>query len=342
MKQLKQYNHHAESGAGKMTILDGNGRPINIQGDFEPDLLGDDLDEEGDFFGDDLDEHDVTGDLLFGDEEISDIEGDMFTGDPKTKWGQFLGRKGKWLAGGAAAVASIAAIKKAKGISRSRKQKLISKIQSKREINSSIIKIPGAVLSRKMLSPLIINNGMLNQLPTRGMVPGNSFFDTINRSETAYPGTTRTQVAPAAAGTQVFTFAAPAGAEGGNIQRVPVLFLQLSTQRQFSVSAAQIGIALTAINEAGNAVDARTWSVMLSSEIESCFIAVIPFTEISSVIVPNIVYASGANNLVMTVTGLPTNTNIRCILPGTDSSQYDAFKKGFGMAPQFDKMLKTY
>lgn len=202
--------------------------------------------------------------------------------------------------------------------------------------------IPGVAVSNKMFSPLIINNGLFSRTPTRSLVSGVSFMNTVNRFETQYPGSTRVQVFPAAAGTQVATFAAPALAEGGNVLFTPVIFVQLGIQRNSSVAGAEVGFAITSgIAESGNAVSAAQWNVIMPDSLDSVFVALIPYVEIASQIFPAIINASVANPLVLTVTGLPTNTNVRVTIPGPDSAQYQSFKVGFGLGAPTDGLVRN-
>jgi hypothetical protein len=211
------------------------------------------------------------------------------------------------------------------------------------QLRNSLMGLPGAALSMTPISPLIINHGSLNSAPTKGLIPGAAFVDTLRRFETTYPGTTRTQTFPAAAGTQVVTFAAPTAAEGGNVLWTPVIFFQIGMQRNNSVSAAQVSVTLTSgIKEDGQAADARSWSFLLDGALDSLFGALIPFTDISSVIYPNIVEGDAVNNLVVTFDNLPTGSNLRVIMPGPDSAQYEAFLKGFGVSSPNDRLAKTF
>lgn len=269
----------------------------------------------GDLFsGDDIDEStvgdDVTG--LLGDHEVHHV-GDMFTGDmKKASFGSFL------------PTTSTNAILARRGG---------KKITASQKTAVSVIKsIPGAMLATKVLSPLIINKGLINNAPTRSMLQGSSFVETIRRYETQYPGTTRTQILAAAPVNPTFVFSAPTAAEGGGTLYCPVIFVQISTQRQFAVSSPEIRFAIVGVNEATSPVDARQWTILLSESLESCFFAFVPFIEISSTIYPAIVQASAANPLTINMYGIPTNTNVRIVLPGPDSSQYQFFKQGFGIS----------
>lgn len=269
----------------------------------------------GDIFSGDMDEMDPqVGDhvlSLLGDPEVHHV-GDMFSGDmsARAKFGAFLP---------AAKANSLLATGK--------------KPTPAQKTAVSVIKtIPGAVLSTKVLSPLIINKGMINNAPTRSMLQGSSFVETIRRFETQYPGTTRTQILPAATTNPSFVFAAPTVAEGGNVLYAPVIFIQLATQRQFSVANAEVRFSISGVNEAGSPVDSRQWTILLSQALDSCFFAFVPFIEISSTIYPAIVKASAADPLTVNLYGVPSNTNVRVLLPGPDSSQYQFFKGGFGIS----------
>lgn len=253
---------------------------------------------------------DVIG--LLGDPEIHHV-GDMFSGDMKTtkpRFGSFLPS--------AKANAILATGKKP--------------TPAQKTAVSVIKTIPGAVLATKVLSPLIINKGLINNAPTRSMLQGAAFLETIKRFETQYPGTTRTQILPNATTNPSFVFAAPTVAEGGNVLYAPVIFIQIATQRQFSVSNAEIRFSISGVNEAGSAVDSRQWTILLSDALESCFFAFIPFLEISSTIYPSIVRASATDPLTVNLYGIPSNTNVRVLIPGPDSSQYQFFKEGFGIS----------
>lgn len=190
--------------------------------------------------------------------------------------------------------------------------------------------IPGAVIATKVLSPCMVNNGLVNNAPTRATVPGAAFVETIRRFETQYPGSTRTQTFAGAANPQVVTFGAPGA---GEVAYTPVIFIQLAVARQFSIPSAEIRITLTGVNEAGTAIDARPWSFLLNKALDSTFIAMIPFVEISSTVYPSIARAQLAPNaLTVTVAGCPSNTTLRVFLPGMDSSQYQTFKEGLGIS----------
>lgn len=274
--------------------------PASVAGDV---FAGDDDDyAEGD-------DDDLEGDVqsLLGDAQITHV-GDIFSGD-RAKRGI---KMGSLLPAGPVSKKVSPAAKAAAAVIRT---------------------IPGAVIATKTISPVIISHGLINNAPTRNMVPGAQFTETIRRYETQYPGTTRTKSSTTtAAANLTFTFANPTTAEGGNTLYSPVILIAIATQRQFQVANVEIGLAINGVNESGSQVDARQWTILLSDLDKSCFFAFIPFTEISSTIYPSIVQASASNNLVVTVYNVPANTNVRVFLPGPDSSQYQLFKEGLGIS----------
>lgn len=300
-----------------VTVTSPNGMtmqvPMSAVGDI---FAGDDDDDDDKYRGDDDDEATVMGDVqtLLGDPEVTNI-GDIFSGDAKKRGMRFGGMlpsnpAHKKLS--ASAKAAVAVIKS----------------------------IPGAVIATKTVSPVIISHGLINNAPTRNMIPGASFTETIRRYETQYPGSTRTKsTTTTAAANLTFTFAAPTVAEGGSTVYCPVVLIAIATQRQYQVANVEIGLALTAVNESGQAVDARQWTVLLSDMDKSCFFAFIPFIEISSTVYPAIVQASVTNNLVLNVYNVPANTNVRVFLPGPDSSQYQLFKEGMGISAPTTKAM---
>lgn len=256
------------------------------------------------------DDEEITGDLhsLLGDNPILNV-GDVFSGDP--------------------------AKRKKSGIYASLlPATTVSKLPATDKAAYKTLKaIPGALTSTRNLSPVIISNGMINVAPTRNMVQGAYFVDTIRRFETQYPGTTRTkQSTTTTAANLTFTFAAPIAAEGGNTVMTPVILIAISTQRNYQVANVELGISLTAVNESSQAVNSQQWTVLLSEDTKSCFLAIIPFTEISSTIYPAICQASATNNLTLNLYNVPANTNVKVVLPGPDSSQYQFFKESMGIS----------
>lgn len=306
----------------KVTITQPDGSRIELPAS----AIGDVFSGDSNYFsneGDDSDDENAGDDStllgevssLLGDEHITHM-GDIFSGDIKKRRAAALGNM---LPAGKPNVKVSPAAKAA----------------------AAVIKtIPGAVIATKSISPLIISHGMINNAPTRNMVPGAGFTETIRRYETQYPGTTRTlSTTTTAAGNLTFTFAAPTTAQGGNTLYCPVVLLAIATQRQFQVANVEIGVAINAVNESGAQVDARQWTVLLSDADKSCFFAFIPFTEISSTIYPAIAQANATNNLVVTVYNVPANTTVRVFLPGPDSSQYQLFKEGMGISKPTTKAM---
>lgn len=289
--------------------------PMSAIGDI---FSGDEDDDDSRNSGDDDDEATVMGDVqtLLGDSEVTNI-GDIFSGDAKKRGVRF---------GGMLPASNNPAHRR---------------LSASAKAAVAVIKsIPGAVIATKTVSPVIISHGLINNAPTRNMIPGASFTETIRRYETQYPGTTRTKsTTTTAAANLTFTFAAPTVAEGGTTVYCPVVLIAIATQRQYQVANVEIGLALTAVNESGQAVDARQWTVLLSDMDKSCFFAFIPFTEISSTVYPAIAQASVTNNLVLNVYNVPANTNVRVFLPGPDSSQYQLFKEGMGISAPTTKAM---
>lgn len=299
-----------------ITITNPDGTSMRVPANMVGDIFSGDSDDDSDAQGDD-DENTVMGDVatLLGDAHVTHM-GDIFSGDRK---------KGPVKLGGMLPATN------AKG----------NKISPAAKAAVAVIKtIPGAIIATKTISPLIISHGLINNAPTRNMVPGASFTETIRRYETQYPGTTRTRSTTTTSAANVtFTFAAPTVAEGGTTLYSPVILIAIATQRQFQVANVEIGLSLTAVNEAGAAVDARQWTVLLSDMDKSCFFAFIPFSEISSTVYPAIAQANATNNLVLNVYNVPANTNVRVVLPGPDSSQYQLFKEGMGISAPTTKAM---
>lgn len=272
----------------------------------------------GDLFTGDRNDDDMTGDVshLLGDKEVTELGtpdmGDLFTGDANRRLGKSFGA----FLPNTPAIATVAG----------------KKPTTAQKTAVNVLKtIPGAVLATKVLSPCMINNGLINNAPTRAMVQGTSFIETIRRFETQYPGSTRTQTFNNPTYPLPVTFAAPA--VSGEVTFCPVVLIQIAVARQFTIPNAEIIVNLVGVNESGANVDARRWSFLLSQALSSTFIAMIPFIEVSSTIYPCIVRASAAPNAltVNIVTG-PAEANIRVFLPGMDSSQYQMFKEGLGIS----------
>lgn len=294
------------------TITNPDGTIISVPVEAVGDLFAGD---DGDLEGDD-DSYDIQGDMktLLGDDHITNI-GDIFSGDakklnPSKLFASGLPTGGKKLSN----VAKSAAI--------------------------ALRSIPGAITATKSISPVIISNGMINNAPTRNMVPGANFVETIRRYETQYPGRTRTQSNTTTNSADLtFTFAAPAAGEGGDTLYAPVILIAIATQRNFQVANVELRLSITGKNEAGTNVDSRQWTVLLSDLDKSCFFAFIPFQEISSTVFPCIVQANGTNNLVVHVYSVPASTNVRVVLPGPDSSQYQLFKEQMGISRPTTKAM---
>lgn len=298
-----------------VTITSPEGTTMQVPASMVGDIFSGDSSSEDDYAtGDDSSDETVMGDVasLLGDAHVTHM-GDIFSGD----------RRGGLKLGGMLPSSAI------------------KKLSPAAKAAVAVIKtIPGAVIATKTVSPLIISHGLINNAPTRNMVPGASFTETIRRYETQYPGTTRTRSTTTTAAANVtFTFAAPTTAEGGNTLYCPVILIAIATQRQFQVANVEIGLSLTAVNESGAPVDNRQWTVLLSDMDKSCFFAFIPFTEISSTVYPAIAQASATNNLVLNVYNVPANTNVRVFLPGPDSSQYQLFKEGMGISAPTTKAM---
>jgi hypothetical protein len=321
---MKNSNMHASllgsPDAGTATVTLPDGTTFDIPSDSVGDLFGDASDD---------DDESYAGLSGIGDPTITNL-GDLMVGD--TLMG---GPKKKKATFGAAASALptspnlSAANRKASAASKATVDVLKS--------------IPGAILSAKSLSPLMISKGMLNITPTRAMIQGASIIETFRRYETQYTGTTRTQVNVAASGNVTFTFAAPTVAEGGNTLFCPAVLVQLGAQRQFAVPNAEIRISLTGNDESGNALDARQWSVLVPDGLDSLFLAFVPFREAASTVYPAIARANvGATfQLVVNLFALPNNTNVRVAFPGPDSAQYQYLKRLLGIAPQTETLLNT-
>lgn len=292
-----------------ITITNPDGTSMRVPASMVGDIFSGDDDDADYGQGDDDDDNTVMGDVatLLGDSHVTHM-GDVFSGDrrkPMVKLGGMLPATRKGARISPAAKAAVAVIKT----------------------------IPGAIIATKTISPLIISHGLINNAPTRNMVPGASFTETIRRYETQYPGTTRTRSTTTTSAANVtFTFASPTTPEGGSTLYAPVILIAIATQRQFQVANVEIGLSLTAVNEAGAAVDNRQWTVLLSDMDKSCFFAFIPFSEISSTVYPAIAQANATNNLVLNIYNVPANTNVRVVLPGPDSSQYQLFKEGMGIS----------
>lgn len=299
-----------------VTVTSPSGMTMQVPMSAVGDIFAGDLDDDDQYSGDDDDETTVMGDVqtLLGDPEVTNI-GDIFSGDAKKRGVRFGGM-----------LPSNPAHKK---------------LSSSAKAAVAVIKsIPGAIIATKTVSPVIISHGLINNAPTRNMIPGASFTETIRRYETQYPGTTRTRSATTTAAADLtFNFGNPTTPEGGNTRYCPVVLIAIATQRQYQVANVEIGLALTAVNESGQAVDPRQWTVLLSDMDKSCFFAFIPFTEISSTVYPAIAQASATNPLILNVFNVPANTNVRVFLPGPDSSQYQLFKEGMGISAPTTKAM---
>jgi len=295
--------------ATNATLTLPTGEVISIPSDKLGDLFTGDDENEGD-------DDDMQGDLtpLLGDRYVESLgtpeQGDLFTGDRRARQNLF-----------GAFLPSVPARVTVRGKKPTPSQKTAV----------SVLKtIPGAVISTKVMSPCMVNNGLVNNAPTRATIPGAAFVETIRRFETQYPGSTRTQTFAPATNPQAVGFGAGAP---GEVAFTPVIFIQVAVARQFTIPSAELIITLTGLNEAGTAIDNRPWSFLLNKALDSTFIAMIPFVEISSTIYPSIARAqAGLNQLNITVAGCPANTTLRVFLPGMDSSQYQTFKEGLGIS----------
>jgi len=203
--------------------------------------------------------------------------------------------------------------------------------------NALLASIPGGVIAGKAISPVIVQNGFLNITPTRALLTGSSITETIRRFETQYPGTSRTLTALNADGTNpdpIFAFN-NTNVPAGSVRFSNMIFIKIGVARQLTIPLAEVTFHLDAVGESGSTVSSLTWSVLLSDPLKNCFICVIPVYEVSSQIYPAIVRAYGAaagtDDLLLSVTGLPTGSYCQVVLPGQDNAQYQFFKQGFGI-----------
>jgi len=264
--------------------------------------------------GDDIEGDYIDGDYVEGDSDKLFSAGDMFTGDVRRS------PIGKFLISG----------------TRKMKKRLLSPEMEKKV--RAIAANPGAYLTGKDVSPLMVNNCVVNIAPTRAMVPGQSLVESVTRSESMYNGRTRTQVFNVAAGgSQTVTFAAPSA---GEVALVPLIFAMVSVKVLSAIANAEVRLTLTALDESNSAVNALTWSVMLPKNGNAALITLVPFSEISTTVYARIVQANATNNLVLTVAGLPADAYLRVFLPGADSTQYQYFKEGLGITKLPTKLAR--
>lgn len=294
-----------------------------------PNLLGDDLytgdDMSGDSFPDTFqgDDDPFAGDDLEGD----DLDGDS---DGEGDYGRGYSHAGDMFSGDMSVSPMGDAVRRVVRSARRGSQK------AKR--NALLMSLPGGLIASKALSPVIVQNGFINVTPTRALLTGSSITETIRRFETQYPGTSRTITHLNGSGLApnfTFTFDA-SNLVAGQVRYANMIFIKIGVARQLTVPLAEVTFTLNADGESGSAVSNYQWSILLSDPLKNCFVAVIPFYEVSSQIYPAIaaafgVAASGVNTLLLTVNGLPTGAYCQVVLPGQDNAQYQFFKQGFGI-----------
>jgi hypothetical protein len=184
--------------------------------------------------------------------------------------------------------------------------------------------VPGARLSKNQLLPFLSVNGSVDAPPTTVPLEGQNVFAAITRYQTTYPMLSQQKTTVSTGATINFTWA-DSDFPGG-IGATPVIILSHSASALNAASGAKYTVTVSGYDETGRAVSIAAWAYRRKLANDRVLVYLIPYVEVASKLYPVVIKVAATKSLTVSVTGVPVDETLTCIMPGTNHADYLAFK----------------